>query len=364
MSVDVAKAFVACWRRLPRAAVELILDADADLCRLGFGDGDALAILLSAAQQLGIKLQRQPGVRLCVLDVDGQRTIFPPAPKLVEAPGRESSHIILAPTQGEPLAASIFAPSDLAPRPLTNATVARVQQELKDSPAQPFDLARQVRVLSTEFQFVEFSIQSAALSRKRVPVPPDLLGLSTDSDTEELLRANFQLVGKGDDASGEKLIKRRDEIDKYYLVPIAHFGKVIRRNNRVDFDKNVEALEADVKEFQVDAKEQLEAAIQKNCSEVIARLLPAVKRKLPERWRASLGPNPSEEMIVRRLERELKSAYGNASSYLKRIEVRLIYKDITVEMLRDEDFATAAAKADLKLDEMYKEYQAARTREY
>jgi hypothetical protein len=44
-------------------------------------------------------------------------------------------------------------------------------------------------------------------------------------------------------------------------------------------------------------------------------------------------------------------------------EVRLIYKDITVEMLRDEDFATAAAKADLKLDEMYKEYQAARTRE-
>jgi len=59
----------------------------------------------------------------------------------------------------------------------------------------------------------------------------------------------------------------------------------------------------------------------------------------------------------------LKTAFGGASDYLKRIEVRLIYKDITVEMLRDEDFANAAAKADLDLNEMYEEYQAARTRE-
>jgi len=48
---------------------------------------------------------------------------------------------------------------------------------------------------------------------------------------------------------------------------------------------------------------------------------------------------------------------------LKRIEVRLIYKDITVEMLQDKDFAKAAAKAKLYLDEMYEEYKAARTRE-
>lgn len=362
MSLEAAKAFVTCWRRLPPDAVELILDAEADLCRLGFGDGEALAILLAAAQQFGVQVHRQPGLRLCVLDVDGERIIFPSAPRLVEAPGRESSHIILAPGQGEPLHDTILAPQETAPRPLTPATVAKVQQELRESPAQPFDLARQVRVLSTNFQFVEFSIQSAALSRKRVPVPPDLLGLSIDSDTEELLRANFQLFGKSDEISGEKLIKRRDEIDKAYLVTIAHFGKVIRRNNRADFDKEVEALKADVRAFQAGAKEKLDAAISKNCAEVIARLLPAVKRNLPERWRASLGPKPSEEMVARRLERELKSAYGDASDYLKRIEVRLVHKDITVEMLRDEEFAKAAAKADLFLDEMYEEYQAAKAR--
>jgi hypothetical protein len=77
----------------------------------------------------------------------------------------------------------------------------------------------------------------------------------------------------------------------------------------------------------------------------------------------SLGASPSDDMIARHLEQELKSAFGDASDHLKRIEVRLIYKDITVEMLQDKDFAKAAAKAKLYLEEMYEEYQAARTRE-
>jgi hypothetical protein len=217
--------------------------------------------------------------------------------------------------------------------------------------------------LSTKFQFVEFSIQSAALSRKRVPVPPDLLGLSTDPNTEELLRANFQLVGKSDEVSGEKLIKRRDEIDKLYLVPIAHYGKVIRRNNREAFDKEVAALKKAISDFQTTVGKTLDAAIGKNCREVVERLFPAVKRRPPERWLASLGPDASDDALRGHLERELKFAYGAASDYLKRIEVHLIYKDITVEMLRDVEFAKAAAKADLNLGEMFEEYQAARTRE-
>jgi hypothetical protein len=138
VSVKVARAFVTCWRQLPPAAIELILDAGSDLCRLGFGDGEALAILLDAAHQLGVQVHRQPGVRLCVLDVDGERRIFSPAPRLVEAPGRQSSHIILAPSHGEPLHETIWAPPELAPVPMTPAIVAKVQQELKESPAQPF----------------------------------------------------------------------------------------------------------------------------------------------------------------------------------------------------------------------------------
>jgi len=37
-------------------------------------------------------------------------------------------------------------------------------------------------------------------------------------------------------------MKRRDEIDKRYLVTIAHYGKVILHTNRADFDKEAPSL--------------------------------------------------------------------------------------------------------------------------
>src|SRR4029077_8891374 len=127
-----------------------------------------------------------------------------------------------------------------------------------------------------------------------------------------------------------------------------------------DYDQAVDELREEVKKFKESAKEKLDAAINKNCGDVIARLLPAVRLKIPTRWRATLGSNPSDDLIRRRLEQELKAAYRNADAYLDKIEIRLIYKDITIEMLRDQEFAKAAEKARLFLAEMYEEYQAAR----
>jgi hypothetical protein len=51
--------------------------------------------------------------------------------------------------------------------------------------------------------------------------------------------------------------------------------------------------------------------------------------------------------VRERLEDELRSAYGNANTYLDKIDVRLVYKDITVEMLSDPEFEVAARKAKL-----------------
>ena len=382
LSLSVAKELTKQWHELGSGAVEVVIDADADLCRLGYCDGAAIELLLKTAKELDSTVHRQSGIRLCVLGIDGERIIFAPTPRLVEESDTSASQIILAPSQhmsNQPglydpqlnsddigqdknLFEQILAPPELAPRPLTETDVKRVSDDLKQNPPQQFDLARQVRVLSTQFQFAEFNLLKAALARKRVPVPPDLLGLAGDPATEELLRASFQLVGKDDEISGEKLMKRRDEIDKRYLVTIAHYGKVILHTNRADFDKEVEALKAEVDAFQTGALTKLKAAIQKNCSEVVARLLPVVKGNLPKRWTASLGPNPPVHLIERRLKEELERAYGDASGYLEEIRVRLIYKNVTVEMLRDKDFVTAAEKARLYLEGIYEEYQAARTR--
>jgi hypothetical protein len=51
---------------------------------MGFCDRDALRLLLDAAKLLGAPTHRQTGVRLCVLEIDGEKIIFPPTPRLVD----------------------------------------------------------------------------------------------------------------------------------------------------------------------------------------------------------------------------------------------------------------------------------------
>jgi hypothetical protein len=178
-----------------------------------------------------------------VLEIDGVRIVYAPTPRLVEESKPQSAEIVLSPNPGEGLHEQILAPRSAAATSLTNTEVKAIENNLKESPPQDFDLARQVRVLSTEFQFVEFSLKGAALSRKRVDVPTDLLGLAPDAETEELLRANFQLIAKADEASGESLLKRRAEIERKFLINIAHYGAVILKSNREAFQEECRKLE-------------------------------------------------------------------------------------------------------------------------
>ena len=80
---------------------------------------------------------------------------------------------------------------------------------------------------------------------------------------------------------------------------------------------------------------------------------------------SSIRPQEATDTDLRqRLESDLKRAYGDASIHLQRIEVRIVYKDVTIEMLYGDDFREAAEKSKLNLKGMYEEYEAARTRAY
>lgn len=368
LSRGVAKVLRERWYELGPDNVEIVIDSDPDVCRLGFGDGSAIELLFDAARNLGTVLHQIPGIRLSVLEIDGERIIYAPTPRLVDHSDSVSCEIILSPGGSTPyedhtpkLHDQILAPPGMAQEPLTEAEVNHIKDDLAQSPPLPFDLARQVRVLSTHFQFVEFSLLNAALSRKRVPVPPYLLGLAKDKDAEELLRASFQLVGKADEVSGHALMKRREEIDRKYLCTIANYGKVILKSNRAKFDEAVANLKADVEEFRTEAFSKLKGAIEKNCKEVVERLFPVVRGNLPDIWTATLGPNPSADRIKDRLKEELERAYGDAMTHLSDIEVRLVYKNVTVEMLQDSHFKASAKKAKLDLDRLHEEFNAART---
>lgn len=66
----VADALAIALLRLP-GRVTVVLDVDAEVCRLGFGDFDGLAHIKCAAEKAGARVLHQPGVRIGLLIVDG-----------------------------------------------------------------------------------------------------------------------------------------------------------------------------------------------------------------------------------------------------------------------------------------------------
>jgi hypothetical protein len=87
LSESVAKTVVKRWRQLGRDAVQVVLDPDPEVCRLGLGDLTALKILHEAAEQVGGRICQQQGLRIGVVVTDETTTVYSPIPRLIEAGG-------------------------------------------------------------------------------------------------------------------------------------------------------------------------------------------------------------------------------------------------------------------------------------
>jgi hypothetical protein len=90
------------------------------------------------------------------------------------------------------------------------------------NPPVKFDLARKVRVFNARFEFVEFELHGLSLSRKRVPIPSDLMGLAKDSNAQRLLRSSFQLIDENSDVSVDRVTSLKQFIVKKYLINLPY----------------------------------------------------------------------------------------------------------------------------------------------
>lgn len=70
---------------LDRLNVSLILDADPEVYRLGFGDREALDAIRAASKASHFDLREQPGVRIGVVIADSTTMVYSPISKNIEA---------------------------------------------------------------------------------------------------------------------------------------------------------------------------------------------------------------------------------------------------------------------------------------
>jgi hypothetical protein len=365
LSESVAKAIVKKWHELGPNAVQVVLDSDPEVCRLGFGDLAALKMLHETAERIGGRIHKQQGLRVGVIVTDETTTVYSPTPRLIEAGGQPGERLnalrldtpILDP---DPTANSDLRNIDLHTEPMKRADVQKTAQDLDANPPVKFDLARKVRVFNARFEFVEFELHGLFLSRKRVSIPSDLMGLAKDSKAQKLLRSSFQLIDESSEVSGDRVTRLKQFIVKEYLINLPGYGTVILRSNKGEFQVAVKALERYVHRFQRRLKKKLQEEIDANREILTAALLPSVVRNPPGRWKRHLGERPHDQQVEQMLRHELTDAFGNSDEVFKDMNVKAIFKGVTYELLSDPEFMGIAGQAIPLLDTLHDEFDAAK----
>ena len=365
LSSNIARAIAEKWAELGGNAVQIVLDADPEICRLGFGELDSIKILRDTANQIGTEVRHQAGLRIGVVITDETTVIFSPTPLLLESNVSEStrSNAIRIDTPLAPPECSsreVEKSLGFESKPLTENLVRNAEKDLGSNPPVKFDLARKVRVFNAMFEFVEFELRGHRISRKRVPIPSDLMGLANDRKTQRLLHSSFQLIDEEAGISGDRLDRLKQRIVARHLVNFPGYGTVILRTNKERFKRAVRRLEQFIVCFRQRLENELQSAIESNRDALIKGLLPSVLAAPPDRWLKFLGSPPREADVRNLLTAELSNAFKTASEIVGDISLKVVFRGVTFESLNDPAFMRVARKAIPHLEVLHEEYDAAR----
>ena len=376
VSEDVARVLQEAWTRLGPEAVDVILDVDPEVCRLGYGTLEGLKIVRAAATRAGSCVSHQPGIRIGVLICDQTTLIFSPTPLLIEAGSSQPDHpnAIQLGSPPEQVARELgLGPNRNMERligldPVQQQQVEDVETNLAECPPAKFDLARRVRVFTSRFQFVELEVTGCFISRKKVPIPSQLIGLANSPDVQSQFRAHFNLINKtklevctkkGRVITEASIQKQRQQLVHDFLIPIKGYGNVVLRANKDKLLKVVRKLRAAVKVFQCGITEDLQQHMTDNATALVEALLPAVIRNPPDAYTKFDGPGVSEDLIRKFLASDIESAFGTAEDLVRDMKVTLVFKDVAYESLVDKKFLEVARKAMPNVEFLHEEYEAA-----
>lgn len=367
LSMNLAKSISQKWLTLEPHQVNIILDVDPEVCRLGYGELEALQLLENRARQVGTLISHQPGIRIGLLVADRTVIVFSPTPLLIEAGSTQPDHPNAIRLDGLPrnvandigLGERGVVDQNIGLEKTPSEKIQKVADDLRTNPPVKFDIAQKVRVFNAFFEFAEFELHGCFISRKTIPIRSDLIGLTKDKKAQEKLRSTFRLIDEESKLSDKQIIELKNQIAKNHLINIKGYGAVVLRTNKAAFEHEVKKLQDKVKEFQKSVESDLGNEIRTNKQSLLDALLPSVQANIPERWTKFIGASPSKDQVKKMLDDDLKSAFGSAKSIVNEMKVSLIFKGVTYELLNNENFLKEATEAIPSLESLYQESIAA-----
>jgi len=369
--LSVAKAISDYQKQNSAAALEIILDPDPQVYRLGYGDLEAIKHL----DAKGIYLRKCPGIRVGLLIADKEAWFFTPTPRLVEEePNSNSSFapnsIAISLDQANQLLSAI-APQLVLEEMLEQNTVVNktpvvgvpkpeiahetfnmkdmqeLEADLNKCPPQQFDLARQVNVYSSYIQFVELSLEGTHLTRHTISIPQELLNLASNERDKDRLKASYQLIRSGSNLSGKTIHEKVKSLRDKYLKSLGNgYGTVILKQHKDDFNKELEQLQDELDSFKQNVQSKLEKEFE-SCKKNLKGILgPAIKKNPPDELKYGINTaKPDKQTVELYLDSKLENIIPKTEDFVKDMVIRHQFKEVTYETLHEKAFIACLRKA-------------------
>ena len=384
IQLDLAQAMVEVAGRLGQEMLTVSLDFDDRVMRMGYGNVDAVQLLLDA----GIAVQSSPGLRTALVVVDNEGYIFTPTALYLEAEPSDGAASNAVRMSGEQVSQALarLSPAaktiaiaqaktpeakqhiealtvDVVSAPITPEKLAEVTSSLETAPPVRFDLARQVRVFEPYLQYVELSLTGAAIQRHRMAIPEKIQNLGGSEELENRLRTTFELIEKGSKLSSKPLEDALNEIRKNFTPSLGKdHGRVVLKAAKPHLVTRLKEFRIKLEAHQKSVAEDLQKHLDTSREQIVAYYLPRVMEAKPDALLGqSLNGEVSEAAANRWLHGELDRVFPSAESLIHEMKLEERYKDVTFETLNREDFldSVKAAFPDVDWQKAYSEFKAA-----
>lgn len=362
--ITVAKALVDAAHRLP-GSVTVILDVDAEVCRLGYGDIEGLKCLQEIPGLNGNVLNAQSGVRIGVVIADDDTLFYSPTPLLIEAepssadarsdfPVSCPNGVMIRKSVPSALACACSANGDYAKRevgldPVKNEAVEKAAESLKKIPPKRFDLARRERVFSSKLCFMELEMRDYKLTSKALPLPSELF--VADDETKRRLKNRFRVFDKdrlpkdvkyGEDENAqilsmELIEKMIADLRSEYLVNVGEWGTVIVCSRLQEFKDKVAEVVKMLKFYKETVTKDVTDIALNSCAKLAEEIAPRLIANPPRilSSQLSLAADDDEKVkiirdyIAMKCEGEIRSALRDFNPKTTMIEKAITYDTFT-----------------------------------
>jgi hypothetical protein len=284
--------------------VTVILDADPEVYRLGYGTEPAFDLLREAAYRNLLDLRIQRGIRIGVVVCDGVTMVFAPVPLLIEAGStaiEKPNAIVLSGAAVEQLAeaagagsAAAAARQEIGMSALEPADAQAVKADLTTNPPQQFDIARTVRVFNAAIEIAELELVGTQIQRQTISLSKTIFAAIDDDETKKRISAAYTLIDPAGALSGRAIARKVDELRRIALKPIPGFGQTIRRIDRQRFEEDLRRLQKALVDYQQEVKNNLQSEIQKSKEALIKALVPTLLKNPPRELFYGVAGPPDE----------------------------------------------------------------------